>query len=187
MQRLVYGDWILLATIVGTVLLDQISKHLIRTWIEFGQAIPLVGFIQLLHVTNSGSAFGFFQGQTLPLIVASVVGISLLLWFYIRQSRNQPTLGFCFGLLLGGAIGNLVDRVLLGRVTDFIDIGWWPTFNLADSAIVIGVAILAMGILIPQGKIGLKTSDEVEFRENLQRHSQSIECSISCAEESGNS
>jgi hypothetical protein len=83
-------------------------------------------------------------------------------------------------------VGNLVDRALLGRVTDFIDIGWWPTFNLADSAIVIGVTILAAGILLPQLNIGPKTSAETGFREELLWDSQDIEYSISCAEESGN-
>lgn len=185
MQRVVYGDWILLATIVGTVLLDQVSKHLVRTWIEFGQAIPLVGFIKLFHVTNSGSAFGFFQGQTLPLIVASVVGIGLLIWFYISQSRNQPTLGFCFGLILGGAVGNLLDRVIFGRVTDFIDIGWWPTFNVADSAIVIGVTILAIGMLLADRKTDPKASAEIGFAEDLLWDTQTIEYSTSCSEESG--
>ena len=104
---------------------------------------------RITHVTNTGSAFGFFPSQTALLILASLVGIAILIIFYRHQPLPGLLLRTSLGLQLGGAAGNLADRLTLGGVTDFIDIGRWPVFNLADSAIVIGIGILAWFFLSP--------------------------------------
>ena len=99
-----------------------------------------------------GAAFGFFPNQTLFLVLASFVGIGVLLIFYRANSLNSTLLRLSLGLQLGGAIGNLVDRVRLGYVVDFIDVGAWPVFNLADSAIVVGLIGLLWTLTSTRGR-----------------------------------
>ena len=153
-----YRDWMLLGTLLAALAIDQASKYLVRLGMEPGQAIPAEGPVRLHYITNTGSAFGFFQGQTLLLVLASVAGIALLAFFYRTHSHLPSYFRFGLGLLLGGAIGNLIDRLLWGGVTDFISVGWWPTFNLADSSIVVGMATLAVAFLFPQRPTELTTS-----------------------------
>jgi len=131
---------------------DQLSKIWIRTNLAVGQSIPEVGFPRLTHITNTGSAFGLLQGQTFLLtIVASVSAVVLLLYavlFYRRFPLLDNRLAWVgLGLILGGTIGNLIDRVRLGYVTDFINFGFWPAFNLADSAVVVGVILFAYSLI----------------------------------------
>lgn len=127
--------FVMLAALVA----DQLSKALILLNMYPGQSIPESGLLRITYVTNSGSAFGLFPNQTLFLIIASFVGIGILLVFYRIHRVSSPILRISLGLQLGGAIGNLMDRLRLGHVVDFIDVGAWPVFNLADSAIVVGL------------------------------------------------
>ena len=131
---------------------DQLSKIWIRTNLAVGQSIPEAGVPRLTHVTNTGSAFGLFQGQTFPLtIVASASAVALLLYavlFYRRFPLLDNRLAWVgLSLILGGTVGNLIDRLRLGYVTDFIDFGFWPAFNLADSAVVVGVIMFAYSLI----------------------------------------
>ena len=126
---------------------DQISKHLVRTNLEYGQSIPYEGFFRIIHVYNSGAAFGLFQDLTIPLIIASLVGIGVLLLVYRNSSNPSLLLRLSLGLQVGGAGGNLLDRVRLGHVTDFFDVGSWPVFNVADASIVVGIVMLAWVLL----------------------------------------
>ena len=141
-----YWDRVLLPTIPAVLVLDQLSKYLIRVNMELGESWPAAGLLRLTYGTNTGSAFGLFPNQTLILIVASVIAIGFLVYFYRTYALPKPLLRFAIGLQLGGAIGNLIDRLRAGEVVDFIDVGRWPIFNLADSAIVIGMTLL-VGIL----------------------------------------
>ena len=127
------------AVLIATLIADQITKGLVVLTMSPGQSAPDGGFFRVTYVTNTGSAFGLFPHQTTFLIIASFVGIGALLVFYRTNRVDSRLLRFCLGLQLGGAIGNLVDRVRLGHVVDFIDVGAWPVFNLADSAIVVGL------------------------------------------------
>jgi|GEM_PF-989694 signal peptidase II len=128
-----------LIILLTTLTADQATKLLVVLNMHPGESIPDSGFFRLTYVTNSGSAFGLFPNQTLFLILTSFVGIGVLLLFYRINPVNSIILRLSLGLQLGGAIGNLVDRVRLGYVVDFIDVGAWPVFNLADSAIMIGL------------------------------------------------
>lgn len=132
-----------LVIMIATLMTDQVTKALIVLTLSLGQSVPDSGLFRLTYVTNSGSAFGLFPNQTLFLILASFVGIGVLLLFYRTHPVSSTILRLSLGLQLGGAIGNLVDRARLGYVVDFIDVGAWPVFNLADSAIVVGL----MGLL----------------------------------------
>ena len=140
----------LIALLVVTA--DQLSKTWIRSNLVPGESLFEIGLFRLTHVHNTGAAFGLFQDQSLPLTVVALVSIVVLLLFPLFFYHRLPFLDDrlakpALGLVLGGTIGNLIDRLNLGYVTDFIDIGIWPTFNIADSAITIGVILLAYSLL----------------------------------------
>jgi signal peptidase II len=139
---------VMLLSVIAVVLLaDQFSKFLIRDLLLFGQSIPATGFFRFTHVYNTGSLFGIFQGYNFPLILASALAVGLLIWIYKSYSNKGTLIKLSLGLQLGGALGNLSDRLWLGHVTDFIDIGIWPVFNIADSSIVVGLFILGFLVL----------------------------------------
>ena len=131
---------------------DQLSKIWIRTNLAVGQSLPEVGCPRLTYVNNTGAAFGLFHGQTFPLTIISFIGVAVLLLYAFLFYRRFPWLDNWLtwtglSLVLGGTVGNLIDRLRLGYVTDFIDFGFWPAFNIADSAIVVGVIIFAYSLL----------------------------------------
>lgn len=128
-----------LVVLILTLMADQATKGLVTRTMSPGQSIPDEGILRATYVVNSGSAFGLFPDQTLLLTFASLVGIGVLLYFYRTHPVDSLMLRLSLGLMLGGAMGNLIDRVRLGHVVDFIDVGAWPVFNLADSAIVVGL------------------------------------------------
>ena len=137
------ADLLLAALILVVFITDQMTKAWVRASLIEGASRPREGFLRITHVSNTGSAFGLFPNQTLFLLIASVVGIAVLLVFFRRQAGRGFMVRTSLGLQLGGAAGNLVDRITLGKVTDFIDVGAWPVFNLADASIVTGIVILA--------------------------------------------
>ena len=131
---------------------DQLSKYLVRANMELGQSIPSEGIVRLTYTTNTGGAFGLFANQTFLLSVTAVVGIAVLVLYLRYLPLGSTLLRLGLGLDLGGAVGNLIDRVRLGEVTDFIDVGFWPVFNLADSAIVVGTFLIVYYLLFATGK-----------------------------------
>ena len=131
---------------------DQLSKLWIRSNLLVGQSLPEAGFFRLTHVHNTGAAFGLFQDQSFLLTIVALVGIAVLLVYALFIYRRFPFLDdrlgkSALGLVLGGTVGNLIDRLRFGYVTDFIGVGIWPAFNIADSAIVVGVIIFAYSLL----------------------------------------
>ncbi len=146
----IYRDFILLQLAAIVFLADQFTKFLVREFIPFGYSWPLwLGreFFQFTHTHNTGSIFGILQGQNTPLIFVSFLGVFVLLMIYRSQPRPTHLLRLSLGLQLGGAFGNLIDRLRLGAVTDFIDVSRWPVFNLADASIVTGLILLAWFLL----------------------------------------
>ena len=134
-----YGRAALLGAAV--VIVDQVTKHTIATGIGEGESRRLLLGIRLVHVRNSGVAFGFFSGGGTLVLALTLVALSVLLaWFLLRPTR--PWLWLPTGLLVGGAIGNLIDRISSGTVIDFIKLPLWPAFNAADIAITFGVLTL---------------------------------------------
>ena len=140
-----------LIVLLAALVADQFSKYIVLTSMYPGQSIPETGLFRITYVTNTGSAFGLFPNQTFYLIIASFVGIAILLVFYHIHRVSSPILRISLGLQLGGAIGNLMDRLRLGYVVDFLDVGAWPVFNLADSAIVVGLVGLVFTMLTTSG------------------------------------
>jgi signal peptidase II len=131
------------AAIVG----DQATKYLVTSQLEPGQATHVLGPLSIHRVQNSGIAFGFFSSATAIVTLVTAAAVAWMIVFFARSGARHPVLPAALGLLIGGSISNLVDRVRLGHVTDFLDFGWWPAFNLADTFIVIGVAILLAALI----------------------------------------
>ena len=148
----IYRDLLLISVFTLVVIIDQITKALIRGNLRLHESVPDDGFFRFTYTTNTGAVFGGFSDQTFIMTIASFVGVGILLYFYHSHSGSERLVRLSLGLLLGGAIGNLVDRIWLGKVTDFIDVGPWPIFNLADSAIVTGIAILVVVFLFEKEK-----------------------------------
>jgi signal peptidase II len=127
----------------SVIVIDQFSKHLVVSMMQAGQSIPLINnFLHITYVRNPGAAFGMLPYQTLFFVLVTLVVAVLILYYYRTLSDDHKWLRFGLALQLGGAIGNLIDRIMEGYVVDFIDFKIWPpVFNIADSAIVIGIAI----------------------------------------------
>ena len=144
-----WGAALLLA--LAVVGLDQLTKGIVRGSLEPGERIELIFGIDLALVSNKGIAFGFLgDGGTLVLVVTLVALAAMLAWFATAPSR--PGLWIAVGLLIGGAVGNLIDRVRIDAVTDFIDPPLWPAFNVADVAITFGAIALVLSVLWGDGR-----------------------------------
>ena len=138
-----YRDPVLLLTVALVFSIDQVTKAVVRHTMFVGESIPRDGPVRITHTFNTGTAFGLFPDQTFFLIIASLVGISVLVLVYRNPPFTSPLLRLSLGVQLGGAAGNLLDRIRVGQVTDFVDLGFWPVFNVADAAIVVGIFGLA--------------------------------------------
>jgi len=133
------------STALIIVFLDQLTKYLIRMNFQLNQSVPLIkNIFHMTYVTNTGSAFGLFKRINPFFILFSVVVIIAIFYYLRKIAGNEKPLQFAVGLLLGGTIGNLIDRILYGAVTDFIDFRIWPVFNFADSAVTISVMLLVL-------------------------------------------
>lgn len=145
---------ILPAVAALVLLVDQATKYLVRVNLVRGQSVELAPwlspFFQITFVTNSGAAFGLFPNLGQFFVVIAVIVIVALVWYYLRLSDGHWLVQLALGLQLGGAAGNLVDRLRFGgSVVDFIDLNFWPlhnwpVFNVADSSIVVGVTLLTL-------------------------------------------
>lgn len=136
----------LLAGIV--LLLDQSAKFLISRFMLPGGSLPVIkNIFHLTYIQNKGAAFGLFPNQTLFLVIVALFAIFFIITFHKRLAKGRVSLSWALGLILGGTIGNLADRIRLKAVIDFLDFRIWPVFNLADSAITVGAAILFISLL----------------------------------------
>lgn len=149
------GAGLALVLALAVFLTDQFLKRLVEGSMRTGQSIPLVqDVLYLTYVKNSGGAFGILGGQIAVLLAGSAVAIVFVLWVLLAGLPTLLTVVGC-GLVLGGAAGNLLDRIAEGWVTDFLDLQFWPlqrwpVFNVADVAIVLGVVALLLAALRPE-------------------------------------
>lgn len=144
------------------ITLDQLCKFAVQEHLDLGQVIPIIpSFFNLTYLLNPGAAFGFLSGASAafrnPFFIMISVAAVLFILYYRSHHRGMgflPSLGLAF--ILGGAVGNLIDRLRLGMVVDFLDFFYgsyhWPAFNIADSAITVGVALMIFEILTDRGK-----------------------------------
>ena len=147
--------WFLLLVSGTIIILDQISKAYIRAnflenvdmWAPWSWLLP---YARIVHVSNTGVAFGLFQGQGMIFAILAVIVSAAIIYYFPQVPSNDLTLRLAMGLQLGGAVGNLIDRLVQGYVTDFISVGTFPVFNIADSSITIGVFVLILGVWIQE-------------------------------------
>jgi len=143
---------------LAVILLDRATKVLIIQTLRLGQGIPVIpGFFDIVFVLNPGAAFGFLatlseQVRNPLFILISVVAVILIIFYHTRYLRSHRLVSVALGLVLGGAVGNLIDRLRYGMVVDFLDVHvgqyHWPAFNVADSAISIGVSLMILDMLL---------------------------------------
>jgi signal peptidase II len=138
---------------VTVVIFDQVTKSIIRATIDPGEAWPDKDWLlNIVNVTNSGAAFGILQGQTVFLVTTSLLGLAAIVLYYLYPPMEHGLLRVALGLQLGGAVGNLIDRIRFGEVTDFINFRHWPAFNVADSCISIGVVTILWFFLVSESE-----------------------------------
>jgi signal peptidase II len=159
--------WILLVFCLGILLLDQWTKYMIVQKLPLYQRVEVIqGLFNIVHVRNTGGAFGIFGGEKGGLssalfVVVSLIAVGAIVFLFVKVKENEKTLVLSFSLILSGAIGNLIDRLRYGEVVDFLDIHLstyhWPAFNVADSAICIGIGLMALELLIRDRKKSTKS------------------------------
>jgi signal peptidase II len=142
--------------------LDQWTKYVVQQRLALYQRVEVIqGFFDLIHARNPGGAFGIFGGEkgglgSLLFVVVSLVAIGSILFLFVKTREDEKTLSLSFSLVLSGALGNLVDRLRFGEVVDFLDFYLhsyhWPAFNVADSAICIGIGLMAFDLFIRDRK-----------------------------------
>jgi signal peptidase II len=137
----------LAAVAIAAIVADQVTKHAIETRLALDETHRVLPFLSITHVRNSGIAFGIFPGRLGIVSLLTAAAVVWMLVHFARSGSRHVLFPVALGLLVGGSISNLADRVRDGHVTDFIHINHWPTFNLADSFIVIGVGLLALGLI----------------------------------------
>ena len=157
---------------VGVIGVDRFTKWLKKTTMALGESIPVIGnFFRISFILNSGIAFGLFDTNPSPakiplLVVISFVALGIILYIFLTLPKGISLSGVSMGLIFGGAIGNMIDRILRGEVVDFIDVDFpniavppigvymtrFPTFNAADSSVFIGIIMLLVIIIIQGGK-----------------------------------
>jgi signal peptidase II len=156
LKKIIKNYW-LLFTVAGLVIaLDQITKAIVRANIPFGGSwMPwewLAPIFRFVHWENTGAAFGLFQGGGFVFKILAVIVALFIVVYYPQIPQNEKLMRVALSMQLGGAVGNLIDRIRLGPVTDFISVGTFPVFNIADSSITIGVALLILALWISERK-----------------------------------
>ncbi len=146
---------------VGVIVADQLSKAWVVASAPFGQPVEVVGgWLRIWYVANNGALFGLFRDQALVFAALSLAVMGLIVWYHGRAMTSSGWLAtIALGLLLGGAIGNFIDRVRLGYVVDFVDMGipggWrFYTWNVADAAISTSILLLLLMAILPPGRLG---------------------------------
>ncbi len=161
-KRLGAGPWQWLSfalVVVCAVGADQLTKWLVTSRLALGSSVSIAGSLKISHVQNSGIAFGFFSQATSLVIVLTTAVVLWMVFFFAHSGARHPLLPAALGLVVGGSVSNLFDRVVHGYVTDFVDFGFWPSFNLADSFIVLGVATLIFFLIAPDRYLPRSTGD----------------------------
>jgi signal peptidase II len=164
------GDYVTLLGVAAIIVgLDQWTKYLVRTQITFGKSWSpwpwLEPYVRIVHWQNTGAAFGMFQGFGMVFTVLAFLVAIAILYYFPRVPRSEWALRVAMVMQMGGAVGNLVDRLTQGTVTDFISVGTFAVFNVADASISVGTAVLILAVWISERK--QKQQDKVSKEEAL--------------------
>lgn len=163
-MKKLFKDYLYLVALAAIIIsLDQWTKELVRRNLQVGEIWSpweaLTPYVRIVHWKNSGAAFGILQGFGGIFMVLAII-VALMIFVYFPQvPRRDWSLRLALGLQLGGAVGNLIDRLHQGYVTDFISVGTFPVFNIADSSISVGVAVLALSIWLKDWRDKAKGQD----------------------------
>ena len=176
MKKIIKSHGLLVAIAILIIALDQILKAIVRLNLNFGESwSPFSGylksFIRVVHWENYGAAFGLFQGGGVVFgLLAAVVSLVIIL-FYSRIPHEHVLMRVALAMQMGGALGNLIDRIRFGPVTDFIAVGTFPVFNIADASITVGVALLLFALWYDERKekARLRASETAQ-----QDHSETV-------------
>jgi len=171
-----YSLLIIVAIII--ISLDQYTKYLVRqnmnlwtdSWAPWDWMLP---YVRIVHVPNTGVAFGMFQGLGDIFSIIAVIVVLIIIFYFPRVPHADWSLRLAMSLQLGGAIGNLIDRLTIGHVTDFISVGNFPVFNIADASITIGVVVLILGVWITENNE--KKKNESKNDSQLETNTDEIE------------
>jgi signal peptidase II len=144
---------ILLLTALAILAADQLTKALVVANLAVGEKARLLGdLVQVWHAQNRGAAFSLFQGGTVLFLIVSVLSIGMVAYFHHSLRDRSPWLHVVLGIILGGTLGNFIDRLRQGYVTDWLSVGIgdtrWPTFNVADSSVVIGIGVVVVYLFL---------------------------------------
>jgi signal peptidase II len=137
----------LLAVALSALAADQLTKQIVVTQLGLGESVHVIGPLWIRHVNNPGIAFGLFSSWASAVTFVTAGAVLWMLFYFAKAGARHPILPVALGLLIGGSMGNLVDRLRIGHVTDFLDLRFWPAFNLADTFIVVGVASLLIAMV----------------------------------------
>jgi signal peptidase II len=137
----------LLSVAIAGLAADQLTKQIVVTQLALGESVHVAGPLYIRHVDNPGIAFGLFSSWASAVTLLTAVAVLWMLFYFAKSGARHPILPVALGLLVGGSLGNLVDRLRIGHVTDFLDLRFWPAFNLADTFIVVGVAALLLALI----------------------------------------
>lgn len=144
-----WAQWLSLGAVALSALgADQLTKAIVTNRLDLNEEVHVIGSFSIHHVANSGIAFGLFSSATPIVILLTSFAVAWMLYFFARSGARHPVLPMALGLVIGGSVSNLLDRVRLGHVTDFLDLRFWPAFNLADTFIVVGVATLLLTLVV---------------------------------------
>jgi signal peptidase II len=143
--------WLLLiASII--VIIDQLTKYFVRQYLGYGETWApwdwMMPYARLLHIHNTGAAFGLFKNGNPVFMVLAVIVSGVIIYYYPQIPKEDKVIRFALSLQLAGAVGNLIDRIFFGRVTDFVSVGNFAIFNVADASITIGVIILLIAVWV---------------------------------------
>jgi signal peptidase II len=171
LKKIVANYWKLGAIASVIIILDQFTKSLVLKNIALGEMVYPIpafsSFFRFIHWYNTGVAFGMFQGMNDVFKVLAVIVSLVIIYFYPRIPENEWPLKIAMGMQLAGAMGNLIDRIVVGYVVDFISVGNFPVFNIADASITMGVAVLIIGMWIQERRDKEALAIEGEKAETL--------------------
>lgn len=164
MKKLLRTYLLLIIVAIVVISLDQYTKNIIRTnfelwtdvWAPWDWMLP---YARIVHVPNTGVAFGMFQGSGNIFSIVNIIVVLIIIFYYPRVPQSDWSLRLAMSMQMSGAIGNLIDRLTIGHVTDFISVGTFPVFNIADASITCGVGVLIIGVWL---------SDREEKKKNSQ-------------------
>ena len=173
-----YGFLFLVAGAI--ILLDQVSKYIIRANLAIGEIyhpeLWITAFARIVHWQNTGAAFGMFQSLGTVFMILSMIVSAAIIYYFPQVPREDKLIRLAMAMLLGGAVGNLIDRLNLGYVVDFVSIGEFPVFNVADASISLGVVVLFIGMWMQERekKAGQEAGNPAETSEEETKSDLSL-------------